>query len=341
MNLSEYLTLKASECLKKGTAFPLSINLESTYRCNFQCVQCYNPKMKRIRGNKKEMSTEELVKLIAKLKKSSCLSIVVTGGEPLIRNDIYKILNSIFSSGILCVLFTNGSLIDGKFINFSKEHIFRKIIISVYGMSSRTYQTITGNGKYFNLVFGNILKLLKNKIEFTLSFITMKYNFHETEIFRKFCIENNIKYNFNYYIHSNFSRVGSAFSLRISPKDVAKLGQKERTKPGGYHLDPTRKGRQMQCNAGLTNFAITPFKELYPCAIFPYKFINLRETELLRACNILKKELDELKLKKYIPCIGCGLKDICKQCPGWSWLEHRNHYDISDFVCSIANQRAK
>ena len=171
MNLSEYFTSKASECLDKGTSFPLSVNLEITYRCNFQCVQCYNPKMKRLEGDKREMSTEELIKLIAELKKSSCLSIVVTGGEPLIRDDIYKILDAIFSSGILCVLFTNGSLINDKFISFSKKHIFRKIIISVYGMSPQTYQNITGDSKYFKLVFNNIFRLLKNKIELTLSFI--------------------------------------------------------------------------------------------------------------------------------------------------------------------------
>jgi len=97
----------------------------------------------------------------------------------------------------------------------------------------------------------------------------------------------------------------------------------------------------MQCNAGLTNFAINPFKELYPCAIFPYRFINLRKNRLLEACKALRDELDRLKLKKNIPCVKCKLKNICKQCPGWSWLEHRNYYDISEFVCFIAKHRAK
>ena len=297
--------------------------------------------MKRFESRKSEMSTEELIKLIAELRKSSCLSIVVTGGEPLIRKDIYKILGLVFSSGILCVLFTNGSLINENFISFSKKHIFRKIIISIYGMSPRTYQNITGNSKNFNIVFRNILKLLKNKIEFTLSFITMKHNFHEAEVFRAFCVKNNIKHNFNYYIHSNFSQPGSASSLRISPEDVVKLGQKERIKLNGYHLDHNRSGRQMQCNAGLTNFAISPFKEIYPCAIFPYKFIDLRKTQLLNACKVLRDELDRLELKKDIPCIECELKSRCKQCPGWSWLEHRNYYDISDFVCSITKYKAR
>ena len=74
-------------------------------RCNYNCQGCYS----RGRPQDNELSTDELNKLFSEAEELGVHSIVMTGGEPLLRNDVLDLIAR--HHRLLFFLITNGSLI--------------------------------------------------------------------------------------------------------------------------------------------------------------------------------------------------------------------------------------
>ncbi|MBU4456222.1 MAG: radical SAM protein, partial [Nanoarchaeota archaeon] len=85
-----------------------NVDFELTYSCNLDCLHCYNPQY----GKTKEFSTNEIVELTKELKLARFQEIHYNGGEPLIRTDIYAILNNSNHLGLKTLLETNATLLD-------------------------------------------------------------------------------------------------------------------------------------------------------------------------------------------------------------------------------------
>lgn len=88
-----------------------------TNRCNLSCLHCYSkadPKGKDI------LSLEEIKENILRLKESNVNFVILSGGEPLLRSDIFEIAQYMREKGIITYLSTNGMYI--------KETNVKKII---------------------------------------------------------------------------------------------------------------------------------------------------------------------------------------------------------------------
>ncbi|MBU2037026.1 radical SAM protein [Patescibacteria group bacterium] len=94
---------------------PEEIMIEVTPRCNFNCNFCFNKISFAKKGRKiEEFSTEYVKKIINGIIKSRIKIIRFTGGEPLLRKDIFELLKYAKDRGLETRLNTNGSLIDLK-----------------------------------------------------------------------------------------------------------------------------------------------------------------------------------------------------------------------------------
>lgn len=86
---------------------PLAVSLSVTDRCQLSCSYCAIS-----RRNLPDPDTESLLELITELKNGGCLRIGFTGGEPLLRTDIDRIISAASDSGLYVTLNTNGILLD-------------------------------------------------------------------------------------------------------------------------------------------------------------------------------------------------------------------------------------
>lgn len=88
---------------------PLSIWITLTNRCTSNCIYCDFPFRKT-----KELTTKQIFNLVGQLKKIGTRHINLYGGEPLLRDDIGKIINYIKSKDIFISMSTNGHLVPSK-----------------------------------------------------------------------------------------------------------------------------------------------------------------------------------------------------------------------------------
>jgi len=81
-----------------------------TRRCNLHCMHCYADSHDR--EYPEELTTDEGVALLDDLASFGAPTILFSGGEPLIRPDLFALVEHARERGLRCVLSTNGTLID-------------------------------------------------------------------------------------------------------------------------------------------------------------------------------------------------------------------------------------
>lgn len=141
-----------------------------TNRCNLKCLHCYASASFR----QKELSTEDCRRIIDKISSYNVPLILFSGGEPLIRTDIFEIAKYAKRKGIKVVLSTNGTLID-KDIAEDLE-IFEYVGISLDGI--RAHDEFRGVRGVFELAL-NGLKIANEVVLTGVRFTLTKYNFLE------------------------------------------------------------------------------------------------------------------------------------------------------------------
>ncbi|HUW96614.1 MAG TPA: radical SAM protein [Anaerolineae bacterium] len=98
---------------------PKTFVLELTRRCNNSCLYCYTvwgaPELGYEPHRPREMSTQEITEVIARLQDETPVeTIAVSGGEPLLREDLPEIVSFIDGLGLTPVIITNGTLLGSE-----------------------------------------------------------------------------------------------------------------------------------------------------------------------------------------------------------------------------------
>lgn len=103
-----------------------------TKRCNLLCSHCYSDSLNRNYNN--ELTTDEALQVIDDLSDFRVPVIIFSGGEPLLREDIFSLAGYAGEKGIRCVLSTNGVLIDKNTAKRVKDAGFSYAGISIDGI---------------------------------------------------------------------------------------------------------------------------------------------------------------------------------------------------------------
>jgi MoaA/NifB/PqqE/SkfB family radical SAM enzyme len=103
-----------SHYLKKlrGIPTPTFVTLAVTYRCQCRCVHCYSDSPDR--PHEDEMTTAELKSVIRQVRDLGSLAIHFSGGEPLLRKDIFELIAYARGLGLLTRVNTNGLLVNAE-----------------------------------------------------------------------------------------------------------------------------------------------------------------------------------------------------------------------------------
>ncbi len=76
------------------------------HKCNYKCFYC-----SLWDDDVKELTTEQVLNLVDEVADMGCVAYAISGGEPLLRKDLPKILERIKKRGMIAKLVTNGSLV--------------------------------------------------------------------------------------------------------------------------------------------------------------------------------------------------------------------------------------
>ena len=123
---------------------PCEVMIEVEPRCNFKCQSCFNQISFAKKGrNIKSFSTSYVKKIIDGIDKTKIKIIRLTGGEPLLRKDIFQLLKYAKDKGLEVRLNTNASLINQRIVQ-KLRGIVDNILIPIGSYSDEKESKITG-----------------------------------------------------------------------------------------------------------------------------------------------------------------------------------------------------
>jgi MoaA/NifB/PqqE/SkfB family radical SAM enzyme len=117
---------------------------EVTRRCNLKCAHCITGCGSDFPG---ELSADQAFLAIDKMAESGCKRVFITGGEPLVRKDIFAILDACKSKGMELGLLTNGFTVN-RYIVSRLSPVLSVVGFSLDGATARIHDAIRGNGSF-------------------------------------------------------------------------------------------------------------------------------------------------------------------------------------------------
>ncbi len=95
-----------------GHPLPTVCTLQVTTKCQANCVHCSAARHKR--SDRQELSTQEWKRVIRESEKLGVVTVVFTGGEPLLRPDIYELIEWVDKDEAIALMFCNGLLLGDE-----------------------------------------------------------------------------------------------------------------------------------------------------------------------------------------------------------------------------------
>ncbi len=203
---------------KYGVTFPMIwsapsiVIMDITTRCNLYCYS--SSSSKGFRGP----STFSILKFIDDLKTAGGTSIIFSGGEPLLREDIYDLIEYASERGLDVKISTNGTLIDEDTVKKLVKAGLRKVLVSLDGLRPETHEAIRGKGTFEKVL--KAIKLLKKAkmgvvVEYTMNTINIS-DITNLELLKKFAKEYNVNILLYDFIPSGRGIIHR--NLELSPK---------------------------------------------------------------------------------------------------------------------------
>jgi uncharacterized radical SAM superfamily Fe-S cluster-containing enzyme len=201
-----------------------TIFLMVTGRCNSSCRICF------VYGSSfipEELKIEDIKEFLSKIGKGK--KIVLCGGEPTIREDLFNIIDMIHKSGNITELYTNGlRLEDPTYVEKLAKSGIKKIYFSFDGFAEEIYEKLRGNKNYLYTKLKALRNLESSGIRVILTAtIASGINDNQIPYLLRFAIKNN---NFikGLYLYgaTPYGRFNITIDKYLTPSDLIKLLEK-------------------------------------------------------------------------------------------------------------------
>jgi radical SAM protein with 4Fe4S-binding SPASM domain len=340
---------------------PLSFELEVTARCNNNCRHCYiNLPAGDTQARQRELSPAEIEDIGGQAVKLGALWCLITGGEPLWREDLADIYVALRKKGLLVSIFTNACLIGEEHVALFKKYPPRDIEVTVYGASEQTYERVTRRPGSYAAFRRGLDLLLKNGIKVRMKAMAVRSNVHELPTIAAFCREHTADYfRFDPFLHLRYDgdprRNEEIRGERLSPEEIVVIEQADDERARALQRDcdrliaPARQDNQcdhlIQCGAGKGSFSVScdGVFRLCPDLWHPACTYDLRQGTLAKAWEELVPRVLEMRSanQEFLDkCRRCPIANLCLWCPANAHLESGDLDRPVDYFCQVAHARA-
>lgn len=157
---------------------PKWIAWEITRRCNLRCVHCRSSSEIEVAAHP-DFPTEEAFRILDDIGSYAQPVVVLSGGEPLLRNDVFQIAQYGTGKGLRMCLATNGTLVDDEMCLKIKESGIRIVSLSLDGSEEQVHDDFRGQPGAFAGSIRAAELFRKHGIEFIINSSFTKRNQEE------------------------------------------------------------------------------------------------------------------------------------------------------------------
>jgi radical SAM protein with 4Fe4S-binding SPASM domain len=341
----------------RGQRLPVNATIELTHRCPLQCSHCYNNLPVGDRdARERELSTDELRRVIDELADAGGLWLLFTGGEIFARQDFLDVYKHAKSRGFLITLFTNGTQVTEAIADTLAEWPPFSIEITLYGRTRETYERLTGVPGSFDRCMRGIRLLKARGLPLALKTVAVTINRHEIADMQRFAREElGVGFKFDGMINARIDCSHSPLAVRLTPAELvqldledpsradewAKLTYVPRLSPPTPIAKPQGGGDTLyQCGGGVSAFSIDPEGKMNICVLSQKGSYDLRQGSVAEGWNEFLAKVRSRPAVRRTKCTDCGIRQLCSTCAATSELEHGDAETPVDYFCEVAHLRS-
>ncbi len=316
----------------------LYATIELTNACNFRCKHCYLGS----KDNTKFIDKNSLFKILDELKEIGCVSLIITGGEPLLHPDFEEIYIYAKKLGFLITLFTNGYFLNQKIIDLLAKYKPIMVEISLYGTDDESYYELTRKKVSYKHIEDNIKELVSKKIRVRLKTVLLKQTYNQIEKMYEISNKLDCEFRWDYYVINSITDDNEIInSTKLSEDMIVSKILKDKSK---YELfkstlesDLEKNDRLFKCEAGKNSIYISSDLLLSICVIAREPYYDLKKGNLIEGINIVRS-FGCKKMPKESKCFSCENINICRYCPSKFKIANDDYCKPIEKYCNIASR---
>ncbi len=317
-----------------------SASLELTYRCNERCIHCYIDDETK-QEYPKELSTVEWKRVLKELRDLGCMSVLLTGGEVLLRKDFLEIAAYAAKLGMLTDIYTNGYLLTEEMLLQLLSLYPNSVSFSLYGGTASVHDQVTQVPGSFERSL-RMIKLAKQAgADVYIKSVFLRQNLDDMDRLYALCRELEIPLHANLTVVDSQNGVSADFCRLSGHEQLQKaLALLDTEKPGEGNPPPRDPDAQI-CNAGKNMLSISPDGDVFPCIMMKEWLGNVKQESLHQIWQRLavREGVCSLTMRDLCPeCGQCNFLDTCSLCPGRTGTSKERRPVPSD-VCEQARER--
>ncbi len=306
---------------------PLVVSWNLTSRCNLKCSHCYMSAGEKQFND--DLSTDAAKMLIHQIIEVSRPLLILSGGEPLLRDDIFEIIRYGVDRGLKIGMGSNGMLIDHEVAKKLKGAGMSTVAISLDSSISERHDEFRGVKGCWQKAVNAIQALKENAVEVQVNATVTRQNYSEIDDIISLAERLGVD-NFHLFFlvptgrGTNIQDITSSMYEEMITSTLAQTtNHKMNVKPScapQFMRVAKQQGIDMSrwirgCVAGLYYCRIYPSGEVTPCPYLPINLGNIRDrsfkdiwfnSEIFKAM----RDFDQLKGK----CGICDFRDVCGGC---------------------------
>jgi AdoMet-dependent heme synthase len=156
---------------------PRLVFWEVTKGCNLRCIHCRATATEL--SSPYDLPTTKALNLIKQVSQSFLPILVLSGGEPLFRHDIFDLASYATSLGIRVALATNGTLVTKQIAGKILESGVRRVSISLDGADASTHDAFRGISGAFHAALSGFRNLRELGMSLQINMTIARHNAHQ------------------------------------------------------------------------------------------------------------------------------------------------------------------
>jgi len=328
---------------------------ETTAGCNLECIHCRRLDISQ-QLMKDDLTTEQSFRMIDSIAEAGSPILVLSGGEPLFRPDIFQIAKyASGEKGLTCALATNGTLVNAEIAEKIKASGVQRVSISIDGSTAEVHDAFRKIQGSFNRALEGIRHLRRIGMEVQINSTIARHNAHQIKDLYQLALDLEAVALHIFMLVPVGCGVQIAKDQMLTPEkyeellnwfyDISKENKiqtkatcaphyfrimRQRAKEEGIKITPKTHGMAAMtkgCLAGSSICFVSHKGEVFPCGYLP-----------VEAGNVLNKPFKEIWESSPVferlrnpdllggKCGVCEYKRVCEGCRA------RAYYETGDYM---------
>lgn len=302
---------------------PFKVKFKITNKCNLKCQKCNYWKGIDII----EPSFEQISATLDQIGATSCKKLKFSGGEVVMRDDLYKIISYAKSKNIEKLsITTNGTLINAEKARQLIDSGLDQINISIDMAEEHSYDDLVGVDGAWKKTIGafhainEASKKMNRKISLVMQSVVCKENYSNLDSILQMAYDLNVRklsllsYNSRHLDNKSLALTNQEigeFNFRIFPEISRKADELgiEIINPAYYAIAKLR-NQKITCYSPWLSYYISPKLKVYACCAskqseFYLGTLSKNTLDSIRNSGKYKQFREKSKLSPNPTCLGC------------------------------------